>query len=191
MQYTGERLIPKLVGDQHGHLAMYMKSLESVDSNDVVLDIACGAGWGTDLLADKAKFVVGVDISAEAVAYAQKEYPRSNVRHSTGSILKIPFPVEFFDLILSIETFEHVHRSTIETLISECHRVLRMGGIWQFSTPDHNRHPYQPKSESEFRGYHFWHYTREELQALLSPFFTSIQIAIVHPSESLFATCRK
>ena len=76
-------------------------------------------------------------------------------------------------------------------LLSECHRVLRMGGIWQFSTPDHNRHPYQPKSESEFRGYHFWHYTREELQALLSPFFTSIQIAIVHPSESLFATCRK
>lgn len=186
MKYTGERIIPKLMGNE-GHKLLYEKSLEYVE-NKFVLDIACGAGWGTVILATKAQYVIGADISQEAVTYAKNEYPQKNFCYCCGSILSIPFPDNIFDVVNSIETFEHVLRSQINTLIYECHRVLKPNGLFVFSTPNNDLYPYQPKNESEYIGYHFWHYTEKELSDLLKPLFVDI---VIEKPGSLYVTCRK
>lgn len=186
MKYTGERIIPKIMGNE-GHKPLYERSLKYVE-NKFVLDIASGAGWGTEILATKAQYVIGADISQEAVAYAKKEYPQKNFCYCCGNILNIPFPDGVFDVVNSIESIEHVLRSQIGTLISECHRVLRPSGLFIFSTPNNDLYPYQPKNESEYRGYHFWHYTEKELTELLKPFF--VEVTFEKPG-SLYAICRK
>jgi 2-polyprenyl-3-methyl-5-hydroxy-6-metoxy-1,4-benzoquinol methylase len=178
VEYTGERIIPRQgQGNLEEHYFYYEKSLEHVGGK-VVLDIACGVGWGTELLARKARFVLGGDIDPGAVAYARAEYltPRSNFAFFHADILDIPFSDETFDVVNSIETFEHVERKDVERLIAECRRVLKDGGAFLFSTPNGSKFPYHPQSPAEYRGFHFWHYTHDELSRLLSPFFARVAI---------------
>jgi len=186
MEYTGERHIPKLTGDP-GHITLYEKSLQYVE-NKFVLDIASGSGWGTEMLSKKAAFVVGADISKEAVAYARKEYPQHNSRYCVGDVLNLPFPNDFFDVVNSIETFEHVPRNKADCLISEVLRVLKPGGLFVFSTPDGEQYPYRPKDESEYTGYHCWHYSRVELFDLLGEYFTEV---VIEKPGSLYMVCKK
>lgn len=188
MKFTGERIIPKQnCGNIEEHASMYAESLKYVE-NKFVLDIACGVGWGTEVLAKKAKYVIGVDIDPSAIQYAKQEYIGNNFCFCQGSILKIPFP-EIFDVVNSIETFEHVKRYEIEFLISECHRVLKPKGLFVFSTPDCDQFFYQPKNESEYVGFHFWHYTKGELLSLLKPFS---KVSVEKPfGSSFFVVCEK
>ena len=59
--------------------------------NKEVLDIACGEGYGSDLLANVASHVVGVDVSAEVILHARNKYKKSNLEFKLGSCAKIPF----------------------------------------------------------------------------------------------------
>ena len=169
-------------------MLFYKLSLEYIKPTDWVLDIASGSGWGSYLLSQNAKFVTGVDISHEAVDYARTEYQSKNLHFTQGSILNIPFPDETFDVVNSIETFEHVKRHEAEKMISECYRVLKKGGLYLFSTPDHLVYPYQPKTEEEYVGFHFWHYTRNELESLLQCFPT---ITFTKATTTHFVSCLK
>ena len=74
MEFTGERYVPSLDGQiKYEHLHRYALCLEFTTGKSV-LDIASGEGYGSALLAKVAESVVGVDISAEAVEYAQQQY---------------------------------------------------------------------------------------------------------------------
>ena len=189
MNYTGERLIPKSgLGNIEEHLRFYNKSLEFVENKEV-LDIACGSGWGTILLSNKAKKVIGLDISPEAVRYAKKEYSGNNFEFQVGSILDIPFNDGTFDIVNSIETFEHVERKHIEKLISECLRVLKKEGLFLFSTPEGEFFQYHPESPKEYQGWHFWHYTQKELEELLTPHFSNVTFLKVYHTH--FLICKK
>lgn len=191
MQFTGERIIPKEnCGNIHEHVTLYQRNLNYVE-NKFVLDIACGVGWGTELLAKGAKFVIGVDVDAPSIEYAKKEYTGDNFRFVQGSILSIPFPDQLFDVVNSIETFEHVKRYEIETLVSECYRVLKPGGLFIFSTPDGSQFEYQPKNETEYVGYHFWHYTKDELEKLLAVFSRVNIQKYEQDSSSFYVICKK
>ena len=71
MKFTGERVIPG-EGDAdllNEHRARYLFA-QRFSAGKTVLDVACGAGYGTALLGEKAAAVFGVDLSAEAVSHA-------------------------------------------------------------------------------------------------------------------------
>jgi ubiquinone/menaquinone biosynthesis C-methylase UbiE len=73
-----------------------------------VLDLGCGAGWATRLLASRVPqgVVVGVDISDAMVRQAQQASASfSNITYVAASAEKIPWPSEFFDRVLSVESF--------------------------------------------------------------------------------------
>src|SRR5687767_9603768 len=91
-----------------------------------VLDIACGSGYGSAMLADAgATSVVGVDINADNVAYAIEHYPRPTVRFGVGDIVTYA-PEGQFDLIASFETIEHV--PDYQGALRNLHKLLRDGG---------------------------------------------------------------
>jgi 2-polyprenyl-3-methyl-5-hydroxy-6-metoxy-1,4-benzoquinol methylase len=72
LPFTGERFIPGTPGEiwvEHWH--RYHFAARWCEGKRV-LDVACGEGYGSALLARGASRVTGVDISPEAVAHAQK-----------------------------------------------------------------------------------------------------------------------
>ena len=70
-------------------------------ADKVVLDAACGGGFGTFFLAQEAKEVWGIDQSDQAVDYAKKNYQRDNIKFYCGDLLNFNLPKNFFDVIVS------------------------------------------------------------------------------------------
>ncbi len=76
MKFTGERFVPGTQGSiELEHLHRYLQACEIIKGKHV-LDIASGEGYGSAMLADCAKSVIGVDISPEAVLHASSSYKK-------------------------------------------------------------------------------------------------------------------
>jgi GT2 family glycosyltransferase/SAM-dependent methyltransferase len=123
---------------QHGriayeHLHRYAICREHV-SGKRVLDLACGTGYGTALLAMAAAQAVGVDISQSAIREARKRHARSGLRYQIGDCYDLPFEAGSFDVVVANEMIEHVDDH--DTLVAEAKRVLAPGGLFLVSTPN-------------------------------------------------------
>jgi GT2 family glycosyltransferase/SAM-dependent methyltransferase len=135
MEFTGERFVPTELGElslEHWH--RYAWCRQPVRGLRV-LDVACGEGYGSALLAQTALSVHGVDISAEAVAHARAEYGNlDNVAFERASATELPFPDAHFDAVISFETLEHLQEQ--EQMLSQIRRVLKPGGFFIVSSPN-------------------------------------------------------
>ena len=137
MDFTGERLVPGKVDLELEveHMNRYIFASDLV-KNKKVLDAACGTGYGTALLAQSAERVFGIDISKEAISYAESNYSAKNVNFAVANIEKLPFESDFFDVVVSFETIEHVDTQKQEKFLSEVKRILKKDGIFIISTPN-------------------------------------------------------
>jgi len=115
------------------HLHRYAITTELV-SGKLVVDIACGEGYGSALLAEKALQVTGIDLDPAIIDYAQKKYQHNNLYFIQGSILEIPLDDHVADVAVSFETLEHV--GDHEKVFAEIKRILKPGGLFILSTPD-------------------------------------------------------
>lgn len=136
MKNNGERFLPNQTGViKLEHLNRYFFVINQIDLSDkVVLDIASGEGYGSDLMASRAKYVYGVDISLEAIEHAKKTYRRENLTFKQGKADSIPLIDNSIDVVVSFETIEH-HNEHIE-MINEIKRVLNTDGTLIISSPD-------------------------------------------------------
>jgi 2-polyprenyl-3-methyl-5-hydroxy-6-metoxy-1,4-benzoquinol methylase len=117
----------------------------------MVADIACGAGYGSRILADAAARVIGLDASSDAVGFASERYRAPNLQFEVGDALNMRFSAESFDVIVSFETIEHL--SDIDRFVKEVVRTLREGGTFIVSTPivpKTNPRPENPHHTIEF-----------------------------------------
>lgn len=138
IDWTGERYLPGLGGDiAIEHLHRYALA-QSLASGKRVLDIACGEGYGSNLLADVATSVVGVDIDIRAIKHARTSYKKSNLEFQQGSCTDLALPNAEFDLVVSFETLEH--HAEHDAMLSELRRVLAPNGLLIISTPDKQRY---------------------------------------------------
>jgi O-antigen biosynthesis protein len=138
MKYTGERYQTDLnlaeISYEHWHRYFYATQFVK---DKQVLDIACGEGYGANLMAQTAKTVVGVDISQEAIDFAKERYPRGNLSFLQGSVEKIPIDgVKKFDVVVSFETIEHVDAGMQESFLKEVRRLLKDDGVLVISSPN-------------------------------------------------------
>ena len=94
LEFTGERFVPEIEGDDAlEHLHRYLIARE-LAGDKVVLDIACGEGYGSAMLAGVGSRVIGVDISEEAVAHARRKYTNENLEFCEGRADAIPLPTD-------------------------------------------------------------------------------------------------
>ena len=107
------------------HLHRYLLAAELAKGRRV-LDIACGEGYGSDLLSQVARLVVGVDIAIEAFEHASLRYHRPNLKFVAGSCTTIPLASGSVDVVVSFETLEHVAEH--EAMLKEVRRVLVPSG---------------------------------------------------------------
>src|SRR5579871_3083711 len=100
-----------------------------IDEHDNVLDLGCGVGWATRVLAQKASrgTVLGVDLSDRMIAQARSGYRNP---HNTFFVVAdasgIPGAGSFFNAVLSVESIYYY--PDLEHALSEVHRVLKPGG---------------------------------------------------------------
>ena len=129
------------------HLHRYALATEICRGKDV-LDIASGEGYGSNLLAQTARRVTGVDLSNEVIEQAKAKYVRPNVAYLQGSVDAIPMDSASVDVAVSFETLEHHDKH--EEMLSEIKRVLRPGGVLVISTPDKLFYSDIPRYVNEF-----------------------------------------
>lgn len=167
-EFTGERWIPGVEGDiQLEHLHRYRFAMQLVVGRRV-LDIACGEGYGSDLLAVTASQVTGVDIDGGVVARAQRRYGRSNLSYVQGSCSAIPLPDDSVDVVVSFETIEHHDQH--EEMMAEIRRVLVGDGLLIISSPDKHEYSDVPGTTNEF---HVKELYRDEFVDLIGRYFAN------------------
>jgi|ERR1051326_1529813 ubiquinone/menaquinone biosynthesis C-methylase UbiE len=103
--------------------------LMKLKAADNILDLSCGAGWGSRLLAKNVPrgTIVGVDLSDQMIAHARessKEF--NNIEYRVGSAERIPAEDSFFDKVLSVEAFYYYPDQG--RALDELRRVLKPGG---------------------------------------------------------------
>ena len=135
-----------------------------------VLDAASGEGYGSNILAEKAAKVTGLDLCSEAVDNANEKYGSSKLAYVNDSALQMPFADKSFDRVVSFETIEHLpdHRK----FLSEIRRVLKDDGILILSSP--NKTPFRQRNQGE-NEYHITELEADELQTLLKDFFPELR----------------
>jgi ubiquinone/menaquinone biosynthesis C-methylase UbiE len=116
---------------QH-HLNIAEKTIRIMDlrAGERVLDLGCGSGWATRLLArlvaegpEGFGQVVGIDISDEMIRQARVESKDfDNILYVWGSAQQIPWEENFFDKVLSIESFYYY--ADQDRALAELFRVM-------------------------------------------------------------------
>jgi 2-polyprenyl-3-methyl-5-hydroxy-6-metoxy-1,4-benzoquinol methylase len=165
-EWTGERLESFVFHDSTiEHLHRYALAKEFAQGK-WVLDIACGEGYGSQILAETAEMVNGVDIDDSIIAKARSKYKRKNIVFTTGSVEKIPFDPGSFDMVVSFETLEHT--TAHEAMLEEIKRVLKPGGILLISTPDKMNYSDKPGYANPFHKKELY---EVEFKTLLKKYF--------------------
>lgn len=102
-----------------------------IEADSRVLDIGCGSGWATRLMADGAfnGRVTGIDISDEMVRVAREaSSSHSNVEYQAASAERLPFPAGEFTHAFSMESLYYYR--DIPKALKEIHRVLKPRGLF-------------------------------------------------------------
>ena len=97
------------------------------------LDVGCGEGHNTRLVARRGAKMTAVDVSSVFVTHAhqkEKEEPLG-IDYQIASGVELPFPVRGFDFVMATMSFMDIPEH--ERLVREAYRVLRPGGFLQFS----------------------------------------------------------
>lgn len=171
MKYTGERYIPSEQGELRvEHYHRYALAM-SIAGGKVVLDLACGEGYGAALLCQVAERVVGIDISAEAIADARTTYADySNLDFESRSVTNTRLPDNSIDLVVSFETIEHLAEQ--EEMLAEIRRVLKPTGLLLISSPNRPVYSEDGKFKNDF---HVKELDFTEFDRLLEPHFGQIE----------------
>jgi len=169
---TGERTLPDVPEENYWyrrHLAVYEWIAERCRGLEVV-DMACGEGYGSHVLARRAARVTGVDANPEAHQHARLRYSRPGVRFVRDVIEGYDEPC---DALVFLQTIEHVQNPG--EVLAHLRDMLRPGGSAYVSTP--NVLTLAP--EGAVRSGNPWHvheYRAEEFRELCATHFDSVQL---------------
>jgi SAM-dependent methyltransferase len=135
LELTGERTLPDVPAENYWyrrHLAVYEWIAARV-AGAVVLDMACGEGYGSAVLARTAARVVGVDGNPEAHEHARLRYTGPRLSFEWGAVESFGEPASF-DAVVFLQTIEHVVDPA--AVLRHFARILRPGGTAYVSTPN-------------------------------------------------------
>lgn len=131
----GERCYPDSTSKRvvEDHFFRYKFARKFV-KDKVVLDIACGEGYGAKILREEgmAKFVFAADNDRMTIEEAKRKYPGINFVVSDAA--NTSFLNNYFDVIISFETWHHVEN--YQDFIPEMSRILKPGGLLILSVPN-------------------------------------------------------
>jgi len=125
------------------------------------LDIFCGTGYGTYMLATQLSCaMLGLDGSKDAISFANKHYSNKKALYS-HKLFPFCLPDNMFDFITCYESLEHIKDDA--QLIEQLNASLKANGFLFLSTPNERCFPLR----KNFNKFHYKHYTMEEVMKLI------------------------
>jgi ubiquinone/menaquinone biosynthesis C-methylase UbiE len=138
-------------------------------SNDRVLDIACGIGYGSNIIYKinpKVSIIAG-DIYLKGLIYGKKKI-NEKIEFTNLDILHLPYKDNSFDVVITFETLEHI--INLDSYLKEINRVLKSEGVFLCSTPN-KKFSQRVGIKNEF---HVKEYSHDELKNYLEIYFKDI-----------------
>jgi SAM-dependent methyltransferase len=172
LQLTGERTLPDVPEENYWfqrHLVVYRWIASRVGGRRVV-DLACGEGYGSAVLARTASSVVGVDANPDAFEHARLKYSGPKLRFERNMLELWDGDV---DCVVFLQTIEHVQDP--DAVLDRLRALVGRGGVAYVSTP--NVLTLAPKGEE--RSGNPWHikeYRAEEFRSLCERHFGSVEL---------------
>ncbi len=114
----------------------FLSSFLRKEAYGQILDFGCGAGWLSKILSDMGFTCVGIDVSNSLCSHAMNASPTSSIM--VGDCLRLPFREGAFDCVVGVAILHHLQ---VPEALSECHRVVRPGGLCLFLEPS-SRNPF-------------------------------------------------
>lgn len=154
--HSGERQVsPTIDGIRRDHRARYEWAAKRIPSGSKVVDLACGIGYGTRILAETGNSVLGIDRDREAIEYARQYYAHKSAFFSIN-----PLSVPSFEPAAAVVCFETIEH--IEDPLPMLRDMHRCAPLLIASVPNETVFPW---NNYEF---HYRHYTKDEFEALLN-----------------------
>jgi SAM-dependent methyltransferase len=169
---TGERTLPDVPEENYWyrrHVAAYEWIAERVAGLDVI-DMACGEGYGADILARRAARVTGVDANPEAHEHARLKYSRAGVRFVRDLVESYDEPC---DAVTFLQTIEHVEDP--KAVLDHFRSILRPGGTAYVSTPNVLTLA-PPGAQKSDNPWHVREYRHQEFRALCERSFERVEL---------------
>lgn len=165
---TGERILldketPLMIAR---HRCAYEFAKDFAGGKDV-LDIGCGEGYGSNLLADEAHEVLGIDYDTMVIEYAQDKYRRENLTFSVMDVENLGLVTRKFDVICSFQNIEHIRDTS--KLLGNIYQLLNERGVFICSTC--NIKDASPGRNTPFNKFHVKEYGADEFTNLLESRF--------------------
>ncbi len=157
----GERQVaPTLDGIREDHRFRYEWAARFIRPDSYVVDVACGVGYGTSILAQTCKHVSGFDLDAEALEYAKAHY-RSPGTDFFRADAESPGHFGTQDAAVCFETIEHLQdpRPLLKALVKSAPLLFA-------SVPNEDVLPFEYEPGKRY-AFHFRHYRRTEFEDLL------------------------
>jgi 2-polyprenyl-3-methyl-5-hydroxy-6-metoxy-1,4-benzoquinol methylase len=180
---TGERTLPDVPAENYWfrrHLVVYEWIAARVAGLRVI-DMACGEGYGSDVLAASASHVTGVDANPEAHEHARLRYPRANLRFERALVETFG---ERADAIVFLQTIEHLREP--DAALAHFRSLLEVGGTLYVSTP--NVLTLAPRgAERSDNPWHVCEYRAHEFDQLCRRSFGSVELHGVFHARKLRA----
>lgn len=182
---TGERVVPERSGEGLAranlirHKVAYLHARKKSLEAKRVLDVGCGTGYESAMVATPNREVVGIDTSDEAVEWARTMYRDENASFLTMPATELRFPDDSFDAVCSVQSIEHF--DDVEVFLSEVVRILRPSGVLAVATP--NRLTYSP--DGSINPFHTKEYDARELDQLLAGSFEEVEVTGLHAGLDL------
>jgi len=181
LELTGERTLPDVPAENYWfrrHLAVYDWISRRCAGLDVV-DMACGEGYGTDVLARRATRVTGVDANPEAHEHARLKYTRPGVSFVRDLVETFSEPC---DAVVFLQTIEHVQDP--KAVLDHFKRILRPGGTAYVSTPNLLTLA-PPGAEKSGNPWHLKEYRAGEFRELCEQSFERVELLGVFHARKL------
>ena len=161
--HSGERQVAtEYSGIRADHRFRYEWANNHISEGGFGLDIFCGNGYGTWLLA-QTRLVVGIDASTDAIRLAETHFRTARTLFC-ANYYPFDLPSNTFDFVVSLESVEHVKDGA--TFFQSLVNSLKPGGVVVFSTPCEDLLPHAMTGNH----FHFKHYTLQETLALASSY---------------------
>lgn len=138
LRAKSERWVPGYLfsNTEFSHLARYELACKYVNGLEV-LDIACGTGKGSYMMAKngEAKKVLGCDLDSNAIRYASNRFQLENLSYKIENAQELTFENKF-DVVISFETIEHL--VDYNGFLKSVNKAMKPGGLFLISTPISN-----------------------------------------------------
>lgn len=168
-KFSGERILsddPRLRRTYYQSVVAY-KFASKYTRDKRVLDLACGDGYGSNMLSQNAKSVTGIDYDLQTIQNARVKYKKQkNVKFARVDFVKSFPALGKFDVVVSFQAIEHF--KDLNDYLSKIKKLLKKGGVFIVSTPNKDQVSYG------FNPYHFYDFDFKILNSWLSRYFSSV-----------------